>query len=87
MVVKYLSIADINIWCDSQLVAAQPRGEYEAKNKRMEQYLQIAKLLLASFKCIEIMHVPRTKNQMADALANLATRALHPCNVEISVMD
>ena len=74
MVVKYLSIADINLWCDSQLVAAQPRGEYEAKNKRMEQYLQI-------------MHVLRTKNQMTDELANLATRALRPCNVEISVMD
>ena len=42
---------------------------------------------MASFKRIEVMHVPGTKNQMANALANLATSALHSCNVEISVMD
>ena len=53
----------------------------------MEQYLQIAKPLLASFKCIEVTHVPGTENQMADVLANLVTRALHPCNVEINVID
>ena len=69
------------------MVATQLRGEYEAKNKRMEQYLQIAKPLLASFKRIEITHVPRTENQMAYPLDNLATRALHPCNIEISIMD
>ena len=53
----------------------------------MEQYLQIAKPLLVSFKCIKVTHVPRIENQMADVLANLATSALHPCNVKISVMD
>ena len=68
-------------------MAAQLRGEYEAKNKRMEQYLQIAKPLLASFKRIEVTHIPITENKMADALTNLATSAMHPCNVEISVMD
>ena len=35
-VAKYLSIADIYLRCDSQIVAAQLRGKYEAKNKRME---------------------------------------------------
>ena len=33
---KYLSIVDIDLRCDSQLVATQLQGEYEAKNKRME---------------------------------------------------
>ena len=32
MVTKYLSIENIDLWCDSQLVAAQLRGEYKAKN-------------------------------------------------------
>ena len=53
----------------------------------MEQYLQIGNPMMASFKRIEVMHFPRIENQMADTLANLATSALHPCNVEISVMD
>ena len=38
-VAKYLSIANKDLRCDSQLVVVQLRGEYEAKNKRMEQYL------------------------------------------------
>ena len=84
---KYLSIANKDLQWDSQLVVVQLRGEYEAKNKRMEQYLQIGKALMASLKRIEVMHIPMTENQMADALANLATIALHPCNVEISIMD
>ena len=42
---------------------------------------------MASFKRIKVTHIPKTENQMADTLANLATRAFHPCNVEISVMD
>ena len=68
-------------------MVAQLRVEYEAKNERMELYLQIAKPLLASFKRIEVTHVPRTENQMVDAITNLETNALHPCNVEISVID
>ena len=58
-VVEYLSIENIDIRCDSQLVAVQLRGEYEAKNERMKQYLQIAKPMLASFKLIEV--TDRTK--------------------------
>ena len=77
-VAKYLLIENIDLQCDSQLVAVQLRGEYEAKNERMEQYLQIAKPLLASFKRIEVTHVPKTEHQMADVLANLETNALHP---------
>ena len=84
---KYLSIVDINLRCDSQLVVAQLWGEYEAKNERMEQYLKIAKPLLASFKHIKVTHIPRIENQMADALANLETSSLHLSNVEISVME
>ena len=70
---KYLLIANIDLQCDSQLVAAQLRGMYEAKNERMER--------------IEVTHVLKTENQMADKLANLVTDALYPCNVEISVME
>ena len=62
-------------------------GEYEVKNKRIEQYLQIAKPLVARFECVQITHIPRSKNQMVDALPNLATIAGYPCNVGLSVMD
>ena len=49
--------------------------------------MRIAKPLLAGFEGLQITHVPRFKNQMEDALANLVTSAWHPCNVGLSVMD
>ena len=58
-----------------------------AKNERMEQYLRVAQPLLAGFKCIQITHVRRPKNQIEDALANLEKNALYPCNMELSVME
>ena len=84
---KNLSITTIDLRCDSQLVALQLQGEYDAKHESMEQYLRLAKPLLAGFKSIEVTHFPRLENQMTDALANLATSALHSCNVEVGVMD
>ena len=63
------------------------RGEYEVKKESMERYLRIAKPLMARFKHIQVTHVPMSENQMADALANLETNSLNPCNVELSVMD
>ena len=44
-VVKSLSIANIELRCDSQLVASQLQGEYEVKNERIEQYMHIIKPL------------------------------------------
>ena len=85
-VAKSLSIATIELRCDSQLVATVA-GEYEVKNKMMEQYMRIAKPLLAGFERVQIMHVPGSKNQMADALVNLATSAWYPCNMGLSVTD
>ena len=69
------------------MVASQLRGEYEVKNESMEQYLRIAKPLMVGFKHIQVTHIPKSKNQMAESLANLETNALNPCNVELTVMD
>ena len=49
--------------------------------------MRIAKLILVGFECVQITHISRSKNQMADALTNLATSAWYPCNVGLSVMD
>ena len=86
-VANHLSITAIDSRYDSQLVALQLQGEYEAKNERMGQYLRLTRTLMAGFKCIEVTHVPRSENQMADVLANLAISALHQCNVEVGVMN
>ena len=40
-VAKALSITCLDLRCDSQLLASQIQGEYEARNKRMAQYLTL----------------------------------------------
>ena len=53
----------------------------------MEQYLPVAQPLLVRFKHIEVTHLPRSENQMENALATSVSNALYPCNVELSVKD
>ena len=72
--------------CDSQLVASQLLGAYEAKKGRMEQYLKLAQSLIVGFAKFEVAHFPRSKNRMANALANLASCALYPCHVKLNIM-
>ena len=49
--------------------------------------MKIAKPFLAGFKHVLVTHIPRSENQMTDALANLVTSARYPCNVSLSVME
>ena len=74
---RHLSIATMELRCDSQLLSSKFRGEYEAKNERMVQYMRITQLLLAGLKRIKITHVPKSENQMANALANLETNVIY----------
>ena len=71
---KELSIVNLELRCDSQLVASQLRGEYEAKNGQMEQYLKLAQSLKDGFTKLEVAQVLGSKNRMAGAIVNLASR-------------
>ena len=84
---KELSVANLELKCGLQLVASQLRGDFEAKNETMEQYLKLAQSLVARFTQFLVAQVPKSKNRMADALANLASNALYLCHVEASVMN
>ena len=53
----------------------------------MEQYLKLAQSLMDGFTQFIIAQVLRAENRMADALANLASSALYPCHVELSITD
>ena len=59
---KELSIANLELQCDSQLVSSQLRGECEAKNKRMKQYLKLAQSLMVVFTQFIVAQVPRAEN-------------------------
>ena len=63
----------IKLFSDSRLVVGQVRGEFEAKDKRMQGYLSQVKSMQLKFDSFDLLHVPRSGNAHADSLAMLAT--------------
>ncbi|XP_077249086.1 uncharacterized protein LOC143888514 [Tasmannia lanceolata] len=62
----------LKAYCDSQLVANQIQGVYEARNKRMIKYLSQVCQLASKFKNFEVIRIHRTENGKADVLSKLA---------------
>jgi ribonuclease HI len=60
---------------DSELVANQINGEYEARDETMSAYLAKVKQITSTMGHFEVTHIPRNLNHMADALARLASAA------------
>ena len=63
----------IKLFSDSRLVVGQVRGEFEAKDERMQGYLSQVKSMQSKFDSFDLLHVPRGGNAYADSLAMLAT--------------
>ena len=64
-----LSILNVDIYSDSELVVRQINGEYKVKNDRMNKLYQKATSLLSGFENWTFTHVLRDKNKVADMLA------------------
>ncbi|XP_075486336.1 uncharacterized protein LOC142525939 [Primulina tabacum] len=60
------------IYSDSQLVAQQIKGAYEAKDEKMLKYLKLIIARAATFTDWSIEQIPRGENEEADSLAKLA---------------
>ena len=63
----------IKLFSNSRLVIGQVRGEFEAKDERMQGYLSQVKCLQSKFDSFDLLHVPRSGNVHTDSLAMLAT--------------
>lgn len=63
----------IHAYCDSQLVANQFSGDYDAKNERMDAYLKVVQDLTREFESFKLTRIPRGENVCADALAALGS--------------
>ncbi|CAJ2662984.1 unnamed protein product [Trifolium pratense] len=64
---------EVKIFTDSQLVASQVLGEYQAKNDNLSEYLALVKEKITKFESVEVQHVPREHNKRADILSKLAS--------------
>ena len=77
----------IKLFSDSRLVVGQVKGEFEAKDERMQGYLSQVKCLQLKFNSFDLLHVPRSGNAHADSLAMLATSSAQDLPRVILVED
>ena len=63
----------IKLFLDSRLVVGQVKGEFEAKDERMQGYFSQVKCLQSKFDSFDLLHISRNDNAHADSLAMLAT--------------
>ena len=64
---------EVVAYCDSQLVVNQFNGDYEAKDSRMEAYLEVVKDLAKNFRKFEFILIPRGENTTTDAFTALTS--------------
>ncbi|MEA2507694.1 MAG: ribonuclease [Actinomycetota bacterium] len=65
-------VSEIEIYVDSELVAAQVEGRWKIKNDRLRALAAKARSLMAKFETASISQVRRHLNSRADELANEA---------------
>jgi ribonuclease HI len=69
-------ISELEVYVDSELVAAQLEGRWKIKNDRLRTLAATAQSLMAKFEVASIKHVRRHLNSRADELANQAMDAV-----------
>ena len=78
-----MQVATIHVLTDSQLVAEQLSGGYEARDPTMAKYLAQVRNLIAKFPHFTLSNIPREENGRADALARLASRPASEARPEV----
>jgi len=61
------------------------KGDYEAKEERMQKYLKIIKRLSQHFDSLDFVQIPRTKNVEADFLARLVLSGDYNATSELCI--
>ncbi|KAK3020146.1 hypothetical protein RJ639_003254 [Escallonia herrerae] len=68
-----LKVDSLSVYSDSQLVVNHVLGDYEARDERMAQYLELGKTSAVKFNNFTIHQIPRDQNTQADTLSRLAS--------------
>ncbi len=67
---ELLGLTNVALYSDSELMVRQLQGRYQVKHPALVPLFTEAKARMARFRHVEIHHVPREANAVADALAN-----------------
>ena len=70
---KTLGATNLLIQSDSKLVIGQIKGDYEAKEERMQKYVRLTRHLTQEFDKVEFTQIPRSQNMTADEVSKLAS--------------
>ena len=63
----------VKVFSNSRLVVGQVKGEFEAKDERMQGYLSQVKCLQSGFDSFDLLHISRNGSAHVESLAMLAT--------------
>ena len=77
----------VEMFSDSRLVIGQVKGEFEARDERMQWYLSQVRHLQSGFESFDLLHIPRSGNAHANSLATLATSLAQSLSRVILVED
>ena len=70
---KMLGAAELDVLSDSQLVVGQVNEDYEVKERRMRQYLNLVRYQMSQFREVRLSRIPREQNAISDQLAKFAS--------------
>jgi probable phosphoglycerate mutase len=70
-----LSVPEVEVRSDSELLVKQMRGEYRVKNEALRALSLEAARLARQLDSVEYVHVMREQNELADRLVNEALDA------------
>ena len=68
-----IGVSEIEVMGGSMLVVHQATEEWDVKEERLRPYWQYLKIISQNFSRCTFIYLPREENQMADALATLAS--------------
>lgn len=69
-------VKNVRIFSDSELVVKQLNGKYLVKNKTLKILVVKVAKLIDKFTNVEIVHLPREENKLANKLARQATNLI-----------
>ncbi|XP_070008532.1 uncharacterized protein [Nicotiana sylvestris] len=72
---------------DLDLIIRQAQGEWETRDVKLIPYNQHVEDLSKWFKSVEFRYIPHFHNELADALATLASMLPYPGNVHIVLLE
>nr|XP_043625708.1 uncharacterized protein LOC122597141 [Erigeron canadensis] len=84
-IAKQMKVKHIHACVESQIVAFQVDGTYEAKEPTMKKYLEKVRQIRQSFESFRIQNVSQSRNKIAYALSKLASTSFAHLTKEVLV--